>query len=77
MSLVHVPSLQLLKGQPFVSILQVYDAAILEAVFFEDVLQDIGCRGACLPVGWESGGSTIAGRRMPLLCFAPCLPGGG
>ena len=35
MSLVRVPSLQLLKGQPFVSILQVYDAAILEAVFFE------------------------------------------
>ena len=37
MSLVRVPSLQLLKGQPFVSILQVYDAAILEAVFFEDM----------------------------------------
>ena len=37
MSLVHVPSLQLLKGQPFVSILQVYDAAILEAVLFEDI----------------------------------------
>lgn len=41
MSLVHVPSLQLLKGQPFVSILQVYDAAILEAVLFEDMLQDM------------------------------------
>ena len=41
MSLVHVPSLQLLKGQPFVSIQQVYDAAILEAVLFEDVLQDM------------------------------------
>lgn len=41
MSLVRVLSLQLLKGQPFVSILQVYDAAILEAVLFEDVLQDM------------------------------------
>lgn len=41
MSLVRVPSLQLLKGQSFVSILQVYDAAILEAVFFEDMLQDM------------------------------------
>ena len=41
MSLVHVPSLQLLKGQPFVSILQVYDASILEAVLFEDMLQDM------------------------------------
>ena len=41
MSLVRMPSLQFLKGQPFVSILQVYDAAILEAVLFEDVLQDM------------------------------------
>lgn len=41
MSLVHVPSLQFLKGQPFVSIMQVYDAAILEAVLFEDMLQDM------------------------------------
>lgn len=41
MSLVRVPSLQLLKGQPFVSIQQVYDAAILEAVLFEDMLQDM------------------------------------
>ena len=41
MRLVHVPALQLLKGQPFVSILQVYDAAILEAVLFEDMLQDM------------------------------------
>ena len=41
MSLVRVPSLQPLKGRPFVSIMQVYDAAILEAVLFEDVLQDM------------------------------------
>ena len=38
MSLVRVPLLQLLESQPFVSIQQVYDAAILEAVLFEDVL---------------------------------------
>ncbi len=41
MSLVRMPSLQLLKGQPFVSIQQVYDAAILETVLFEDMLQDM------------------------------------
>ena len=41
MSLVRVPLLQLLESQPFVSIQQVYYDAILEAVIFEDVLQDM------------------------------------
>ena len=33
--------LQFLESQPFVSVQQVDDAAILEAVFLEDILQDM------------------------------------
>ena len=65
--------LQFLESQPFVSVQQVDDAAILEAVFLEDILQDmIIAMGIGTQVGYLAVTPLQAGGCYAFTVFRTC-----